>query len=100
MYPKKFTEHARQRRENSERIYASAEKFKVCSHCLSISYQCAGLCPFCRSYQWFYSPEVVKLIALVTEQTALPFTAGVAPRLQPMVDPPQGRGAGAGANAN
>jgi hypothetical protein len=79
----KFAEHARRRRQNSESIYVNATEFKVCSVCLSTSYQRARLCPFCRSYRWFYSPEVVKMIALVTEGSVVPFTAGVAPRFLP-----------------
>jgi hypothetical protein len=79
---KKFAQHARYRRKNSEHIYANPEDYKVCSNCLSTAFQRAPVCPICHSYRWYYDTEVVKLIALVTSRSALPFTAGVVPRFK------------------
>jgi hypothetical protein len=82
MHAKKFALHAQFRRKNSEHIYANAEDYKVCSNCLSTAFQRAPVCPICHSYRWYKDQEVVKMIALVTEGTVLPLTAGVAPRLE------------------
>lgn len=77
----KFAEHARLRRANSERICAEPELFKICAGCLSVFYRPAPICSFCGGFRWYYDPEALKLIARITERSALPFTAGVAPRL-------------------
>jgi hypothetical protein len=77
----KFANHARLRRENAQRVCAEPGEYKICVGCLSIFFRVASLCAFCKGYRWHYDPEVVKLIAGITEHSALPFTAGVAPRL-------------------
>lgn len=80
-FPKKFAEYARLRAANAERIFASAEDFKVCSFCFSISLKRAAICPLCHGYRWHEDAPAVKLIAKITQLSPLPFTAGVAPRL-------------------
>jgi hypothetical protein len=77
----KFATHARLRFDQAEAICAKADQFKVCSCCLSISFQRAPLCPLCHGYLWYESADAVKLVARLTQRSAVPFTAGVAPRL-------------------
>jgi hypothetical protein len=84
-FDSKFASHARLRRDNAQSICAKPSEFKVCACCFSIFYKRAAVCSFCRGYRWYYDPEAVKLIAGITEQSALPFTAGVAPRLVPVL---------------
>jgi hypothetical protein len=84
MFPKKFAELARWRRENGERIRANAGAFKVCSGCLSLFRKEAAVCCFCKTYRWLESPQAVQTVVLMTSRSALPYTAAVAPRFIPV----------------
>ncbi len=73
--------HLKHRRAKIDLILASPNDYKVCCHCLSISFQCAGYCQLCRGYRWINSAEAVIAVATFMKTSPLPRTAGFAPRL-------------------
>jgi recombinational DNA repair protein RecR len=79
--PKKWRRHNQERKHVVERIRSSAEEFKVCDQCFSISWKRAGRCKVCGAYRFDKSPALVKSITRRMATSPFPRSAGFAPRL-------------------
>ncbi len=62
-------------------IEQEAEKYKVCSQCLSIAFKRAPVCPVCKAYRWKENPSAVTVVSWMMRKHPWPVTSGLPPRL-------------------
>ncbi len=73
--------HLAQRQEGISTIILEAERFKLCTQCLSIAFKRARICPICRAYRFTEDRTMIEITAGIIAKHPFPLTRGTVPRI-------------------